>query len=62
MTPIKKFQLTFDVIPPPPAGFATWDDFKRSQPPESSGIPGFACVDPALEAERARPVPRQQAL
>jgi hypothetical protein len=34
------------VIPPPPEGFATWDDFKRSQPPEQQDA-WFACVDPS---------------
>ncbi|GAA3543854.1 VOC family protein [Amycolatopsis ultiminotia] len=34
------------VVPPPPSGFATWDDFDRSLPPESQGS-AFACVDPS---------------
>jgi hypothetical protein len=34
------------VIPPPPEGFATWDDFDRTQPPEEQGS-AFACVDPS---------------
>ncbi len=34
------------VVPPAPAGFATWDDFDRSQPPERRGS-AFACVDPS---------------
>jgi hypothetical protein len=33
------------VVPPPPAGFATWDDFDKSLPPEHQGS-AFACVDP----------------
>lgn len=34
------------VVPPPPEGFATWDDFDRALPPERQGS-AFACVDPA---------------
>lgn len=34
------------VVPPPPEGFATWDDFKRSQPPEQQDA-WFACIDPS---------------
>ena len=34
------------VVPPPPEGFATWDDFDRSRPPERQGS-DFACVDPS---------------
>jgi hypothetical protein len=33
------------VVPPSPKGFATWDDFDRSLPPERQGA-RFACVDP----------------
>ncbi|MDQ0381197.1 VOC family protein [Amycolatopsis thermophila] len=33
------------VVPPPPDGFATWDEFNRSLPPEQQGA-AFACVDP----------------
>jgi hypothetical protein len=33
------------VVPPPPEGFATWDDFDRALPPERQGS-AFACVDP----------------
>jgi hypothetical protein len=33
------------VVPPPPDGFATWDDFDSSLPPEKQGS-AFACVDP----------------
>ena len=34
------------VVPPPPEGFATWDDFNRALPPEHQGS-AFACIDPA---------------
>ena len=34
------------VVPPPPEGFATWDDFDRSLPPEDQGS-AFACIDPS---------------
>jgi hypothetical protein len=34
------------VVPPPPAGFATWADFDRSLPPEDQGS-WFACTDPS---------------
>ncbi|MFE9630635.1 VOC family protein [Streptomyces sp. NPDC006463] len=33
------------VVPPPPEGFATWDDFDRSLPPERQGA-AFVCMDP----------------
>ncbi|MBX6751534.1 MAG: VOC family protein [Micromonosporaceae bacterium] len=33
------------VIPPPPEGFATWEDAERALPPERQGS-SFACVDP----------------
>ncbi|MBW5483194.1 VOC family protein [Streptomyces bambusae] len=33
------------VPPAPPVGFATWDDFNRSLPPEERGS-RFACSDP----------------
>ncbi|GAA1768405.1 VOC family protein [Luedemannella helvata] len=33
------------VVPPPPAGFASWDEYERSLPPEDQGA-RFACVDP----------------
>ncbi|GAA0544020.1 VOC family protein [Saccharopolyspora spinosporotrichia] len=33
------------VVPAPPEGFATWDDFDRSRPPEDRGS-AFACSDP----------------
>src|ERR1700754_31148 len=34
------------VVPPPPEGFATWDDFQRSRPPERQGA-AFMCADPS---------------
>ena len=34
------------VVPPPPEGFATWDDFDRALPPEHQGS-AFACTDPS---------------
>lgn len=34
------------VVPPPPEGFATWDDFDRMLPAERQGS-AFACVDPS---------------
>src|SRR5690348_18485327 len=34
------------VVPAPPEGFATWDDFDRSLPPEDQGS-WFACIDPS---------------
>ena len=33
------------VVPPPPPGFDTWDDFERSLPSERHGA-RYACVDP----------------
>jgi hypothetical protein len=33
------------VLPPPPEGFASWDDFDRALPPERQGS-ASACVDP----------------
>lgn len=33
------------VVPPPPEGFATWDEFDRSLPAEHQGS-AFACIDP----------------
>ena len=33
------------VVPPPPEGFATWDDFNRTLPPEEHDS-WFACADP----------------
>jgi catechol 2,3-dioxygenase-like lactoylglutathione lyase family enzyme len=34
------------VVPPPPDGFATWDELDRTLPPERRGG-DFACVDPS---------------
>jgi hypothetical protein len=34
------------VIPPPPAGFASWDEFDQSLPSELQGA-SFACADPS---------------
>lgn len=34
------------VVPPPPEGFDTWDEFNRSLPPERQGA-GFVCMDPS---------------
>ena len=34
------------VVPPPPEGFASWDEADRALPPERRGA-AFACVDPA---------------
>jgi hypothetical protein len=34
------------VVPSPPEGFATWGDFKHSQPPEQRDS-WFACSDPS---------------
>jgi catechol 2,3-dioxygenase-like lactoylglutathione lyase family enzyme len=33
-------------VPPPPEGFASWDDFNRALPPEDQGS-AFACIDPS---------------
>ncbi|GAA4614990.1 VOC family protein [Saccharopolyspora hordei] len=33
------------VVPPPPRGFDSWEDFDRSLPPDQQGR-AFACVDP----------------
>ena len=33
------------VVPPPPEGYATWQEFDRSLPAERQGT-AFACVDP----------------
>ncbi len=33
-------------MPPPPKGFASWDDFDRELPPEDQGS-AFACEDPS---------------
>lgn len=34
------------VVPPPPEGFATWDDLEGTLPAERRGS-AFACVDPS---------------
>ncbi|MFF2960146.1 VOC family protein [Streptomyces sp. NPDC057963] len=34
------------VVPPPPEGFTTWDDFNRSLPPEDQGS-WSVCKDPS---------------
>lgn len=34
------------VVPPPPAGFSSWDDFDRTLPEDHQGS-AFACLDPA---------------
>lgn len=39
------------VVPPPPDGFSTWDDYHRSLPDQQRGS-WFACVDP--EGRRPR--------
>ncbi|MEZ5117965.1 MAG: VOC family protein [Candidatus Nanopelagicales bacterium] len=39
------------VVPPPPDGFSTWDDYQRSLPEQRRGQ-WFACVDP--EGRRPR--------
>ncbi len=33
------------VVPPPPEGFASWEDFDRAMPPDRQGS-AYACVDP----------------
>ncbi|MGN8244201.1 VOC family protein [Cellulomonas soli] len=33
------------VVPPPPEGFASWDELDRTLPPENQGA-AYACVDP----------------
>jgi hypothetical protein len=38
--------LGYVVVPPPPEGFASWDDFNRALPPEQQDA-AFACVDPS---------------
>jgi hypothetical protein len=61
MAPVRQFQVTFDCaepvrvgrfwcevlgyVEPPLEGFASWDDYERSLPPERQGA-AFACVDP----------------
>ena len=38
-------------VPPPPSGFASWDEFDRSLPPEDQGA-SFACADPTGSGPR----------
>ena len=39
------------VVPPPPAGFASWDEFDKVLPPDAQGS-AFACEDPTGEGPR----------
>ncbi|MEU6682995.1 VOC family protein [Streptomyces sp. NPDC046832] len=39
------------VVPPVPEGFATWEDYHRSLPPEEQVV-YFACSDPSGEGPR----------
>ncbi|ABS03741.1 VOC family protein [Kineococcus radiotolerans] len=39
------------VLPPPPGGFATWEDFERTLPLERRGA-AAACLDPAGSGPR----------
>jgi hypothetical protein len=39
------------VVPSPPEGFATWDEFNSTLPPEERGS-SFACSDPTGEGPR----------
>ncbi|MDX6283422.1 MAG: hypothetical protein QOH03_4493 [Kribbellaceae bacterium] len=39
------------VVPPPPEGFADWDEFNSSLPADQQGS-DFACVDPTGEGPR----------
>ncbi|MFE1166335.1 VOC family protein [Nocardiopsis sp. NPDC058789] len=39
------------VVPPPPEGFADWDEFNRALPPEQQDS-AFACVDPSGKGPR----------
>jgi hypothetical protein len=39
------------VVPPPPEGFANWNDFDRALPPEHQGST-FACIDPSRVGPR----------
>ena len=34
------------VVPPPPEGFASWEELDRALPPERQGS-AFACIDPS---------------
>ena len=39
------------VVPPPPPGFASWEEFDASLPPASQGS-AYACVDPTGKGPR----------
>ncbi len=39
------------VVPPPPPGFASWEEFDASLPPASQGS-AYACVDPSGKGPR----------
>ena len=39
------------VVPPPPEGFASWDEFAQTLPPEQRNS-AFACVDPSGKRPR----------
>lgn len=39
------------VVPPPPPGFASWEEFDRTRPAEEQGS-SFACVDPTGSGPR----------
>jgi hypothetical protein len=39
------------VVPPPPEGFDSWDEFNASLPPERQGS-AFVCMDPTGEGPR----------
>lgn len=39
------------VVPPPPPGFTSWEEFNASLPPDEQGR-AFACVDPTGEGPR----------
>ena len=39
------------VLPPPPVGFASWEDFDSSQPSQNQES-AFACVDPSRVGPR----------
>jgi hypothetical protein len=33
------------VVPPPPDGFASWEEYEKTEPPERQGT-GAVCIDP----------------
>ncbi|MGA5822657.1 VOC family protein [Kitasatospora sp. NPDC094028] len=39
------------VVPPPPEGFETWDEYQLTLPPEDRGA-WFVCMDPTGEGPR----------